>query len=130
MRKAKFKTQLWAYRHKPTKPSQLPGWRLVQPLIYWSEIRGRIEVPAGFQTDFASVPRLPFCYLFFGDRVHAAAVIHDYLCVHHYATCRVSWQICAAVFAEAMKAEDVPLWQRLPMAAAVRLFGLTRYRKC
>ncbi len=34
-------------------------WTLIEPLIY--EFRHQeIKVPAGFRTDFASVPRLPY----------------------------------------------------------------------
>ena len=31
-------------------------WLLLEDFIYTSDIVGRIEVPAGFMTDFASVP--------------------------------------------------------------------------
>ena len=54
-------------------------WSLDSPLIYESDIVGTITVPAGFQTDFASVPRVPFIYEAFGDRAHREAVLHDYL---------------------------------------------------
>lgn len=36
-------------------------------------------VPIGFQTDLASVPRLPIVFLMWGDRAHRPAVLHDYL---------------------------------------------------
>ena len=54
-------------------------WLLLSPLVYQSDIVGRIVVPAGFCTDFASVPRVPFIYELFGDRAHHESVIHDYL---------------------------------------------------
>lgn len=54
-------------------------WVLDAPLIYRSDLLGLIEVPAGFETDFASVPRVPIAYMLFGDRAHREAVIHDYL---------------------------------------------------
>lgn len=55
-------------------------WRLLEPLCYVSPIfGGLIVVPAGFVTDFASVPRLPFSYWLFGGVGQAAAVVHDYL---------------------------------------------------
>jgi len=38
-----------------------------------------ITVPAGFETDYASVPRLPLMWLIAGDVAHEAAVLHDFL---------------------------------------------------
>lgn len=54
-------------------------WQLHEPLIYESDILGNIEVPAGFQTDLASVPRIPIIFELWGNRSHYEAVIHDYL---------------------------------------------------
>lgn len=40
-----------------------------------------IQIPEGFRTDLASVPRfLPLAYAMFGGRGRKAAVLHDYLC--------------------------------------------------
>jgi hypothetical protein len=52
-------------------------YRLNSMLIY-NEILP-IRVPVGFQTDLASVPRIPIIFLFWGDRAHRPAVLHDYL---------------------------------------------------
>jgi hypothetical protein len=53
-------------------------WRLLSPLGFYS---ARYDVtlcaPAGFVTDFASVPRIPFAYLLTGNTGHWEAVIHD-----------------------------------------------------
>jgi hypothetical protein len=38
-----------------------------------------VTVPAGFMTDFASVPRLPLIYYVCGNQAHEASVVHDYL---------------------------------------------------
>lgn len=55
------------------------NWQLLAPLRFYSANLGRlIEVPAGFVTDFASVPRAPFIYWFAGDTARKAAVIHDW----------------------------------------------------
>lgn len=54
-------------------------WVLDYPLVYESDLLGTIAVPKGFETDFASVPRVPIAYTLFGDRAHREAVIHDYL---------------------------------------------------
>lgn len=54
-------------------------WIIDSPLVYESDILGKIEVPEGFLTDFASVPRIPIAYMLFGDRAHCESVLHDYL---------------------------------------------------
>ena len=128
--KARFLTDLWAARAVSKKDPSVTAWRLAAPLIYQSALIGRVAIPAGFQTDFASVPRLPFAYLFFGDRCYSAAVIHDYLCRIEYPTCRITWKLAAAVFMEAMLAENVPAWQRWPMYTAVLAAGALKKSPC
>lgn len=63
-------------------------WRLIDTLpvhIAWFADYGfrahqhRLSVPAGFVTDFASVPRLPLVYAAFGNMAHRAATVHDWL---------------------------------------------------
>ena len=54
-------------------------WQLLEPLIYESNNVGMIIVPQGFLTNFASVPRLPFMYMFFGGVGDKAATLHDWL---------------------------------------------------
>src|SRR5437899_2394640 len=55
-------------------------WEIRADLKFRSEVcRCMFVVPAGFVTDFASVPRAPLTYLLFGGRGDAAAVVHDYL---------------------------------------------------
>lgn len=70
-------------------------WQLHEPLVY--QLVGAkditITAPAGFETDFASVPRIPFAYLFFGGEFEEAAVIHDYLYRHGTVTRKVADQI-------------------------------------
>jgi hypothetical protein len=55
------------------------SWRLIEPLIYRSDNVGLIVVDAGFVTNFASVPRLPFMFLLFGGVGDEAATLHDWL---------------------------------------------------
>lgn len=52
--------------------------RLSKTLVWVHELM-QVETPAGFETDFASVPRLPIIYTIWGDRAHREAVLHDYL---------------------------------------------------
>lgn len=95
------------------------AWRLQTDLAYLSELYGMIVVDAGFETDFASVPRVPFAFWLAGGTAEASAVIHDYLVRRHYTMCKISWRGAADVFREAMKHEGVPAWRRWLMYQAV-----------
>jgi hypothetical protein len=75
-------------------------YRLIAPLVYQSDLRGEIVVPADFITDFASVPRLPLAYLLVGGKGNRAAVVHDWL----YSTAKISRKQADEVLAEALRA--------------------------
>ena len=98
-------------------------WRLLANLAYSSNLAGVVIVPAGFETDFASVPRVPVAYWLFGDVAHEAAVIHDYL----YSTASVPRRIADKVLLEAMEVTGIASWRRLPIYWAVRQFGGSHY---
>jgi hypothetical protein len=76
-------------------------------------------VPAGFVTDFASVPRVPLAFLLCGDTAHKAAVLHDYL----YSQGGTDRSYADAVLRAGMAADGEPAWRRWAMWAAVRVFG-------
>jgi hypothetical protein len=103
-------------------------WSLDTPLCYESDIVGIIEVPAGFQTDFASVPRVPFIYEAFGDRAHREAVLHDYL----YRTDSVplaTYSQANNVFFEAMRERGKGYIVSYGMYWGVVLGGWTAFHK-
>ena len=52
--------------------------KLTKELV-WLNGDIRVVIPVGFETDLASVPRLPLVFLLWGDRAHREAVLHDYL---------------------------------------------------
>lgn len=81
-----------------------------------------ITVPAGFRTDYASVPNLPVTrYVFPRDGEYVkAAVIHDYL---YYIGYRADRKLCDQIFLEAMEVLKVPYWKRITMYRAVRAGG-------
>jgi len=55
-------------------------WEVLSPLMYYSNTRRkRYIVPAGTQTDLASVPRLPLVFWLMGRRGDAAGILHDHL---------------------------------------------------
>lgn len=75
------------------KPGNDCVWIVDRPLKYFSELLNCLiivppwfetvneETPIQdfFETDFASVPRVPIVYAAWGDRAHREAVLHDYL---------------------------------------------------
>jgi hypothetical protein len=99
-------------------------WVLVRPLFYVSDVaKQTFTVPAGFQTDLASVPRLPIVYLLTGDTSSAAAVVHDWL----YSSHMVTRAMADAVLKEASQATGVPGWRRWLMWCGVRLGGASHW---
>ena len=93
---------------------------LLTDLHYESKVTGKTYViPAGFNTDFASVPRLPVAFLLTGGTADRPAIVHDFL----YRTGAEDRATCDAVFSEAMKATGVPAWRRKLMWLGVRIGG-------
>jgi len=103
-------------------------WKLEAPLVYESEIVGKVTVPTGFCTDLASVPRLPVVYLLWGNRAHREGIIHDYLyrCDSQPV---VSFETANKVFLEAMKSRGKPWWVRWFMYAGVCAGGRPSYHR-
>lgn len=97
-------------------------WQLIKPLVYtvrWQMDGLTITVPAGFRTDFASVPQ--FLWSIFPPHgiYSRACVIHDFL----YRMTRCSRFLADAIFREAMHQLGVSQWKRVAMYYAVRAFG-------
>ena len=100
-------------------------WQLVEPLTY----QGRDDpfvVPAGFETDFASVPRV-FTWLIprYG-RYTKAAILHDFLSQRASAG-ELLWADADGVFRRVMHELGVPLLRRWLMWAAVRLRSIVEF---
>jgi hypothetical protein len=118
---SKFLTELQV---KPATGKDDGQWQLIADLVYQSDVAGMtFTVPAGFVTNFASVPRLPIVYELAGDTSSKAATIHDFL----YTTHPVTRAVADAVLREASAVTDVPLWRRQLMWAGVRVFGWTHW---
>lgn len=104
-------------------------WRVRRPLTYMSRY-GLVLVPAGFETDLASVPRLPLVYWTTGDRTITAAVIHDRLyAVAKIAGNRITRAMADKVMLDAMKKEGVPRRQRWAIYLGVRVGGWIAWRR-
>lgn len=120
-----FLTPLRAEKVKEAGNASRAKWKLTESFSYYSDYMIlRYDIAAGFETDFASVPRIPFAHFLTGDTAHASAVVHDYLVRIELPQKRITWNQAARVFDEAMKAEGVPGWRRFLMFNAVRLSGV------
>ena len=111
------------------KPGSDEVWILTRPLIYQSDILDlTVIVPRGFQTDLASVPRIPVVYMLWGSRAHREAVLHDYF---YRIDSRpvVSFSIANALFFEAMKARGKSNGIAYPMLWGVAIGGHGSYHK-
>lgn len=97
-------------------------WFLVEPLSYAvgdEHSTDVITVPGGFETDFASIPRVLWWLLPPYGKYGNAAVIHDYL----YRTKTRSRLRSDQIFREAMGVLGVPAWQRTLIYLGVRAGG-------
>ena len=117
--KAEFVTEL--------RVARTPGtdfWRLLEPFVV--KVDGeKIVVPPNFQTDFASVPRLPLAFLLFGGKADCSATVHDYL----YSVADRPRQVCDEIFLVLMEAEGLSEPVRKAMYDAVRIGGHDHYGK-
>ena len=97
---------------------------LDRALFYESDLIGNVEVPEGFISDGASVPRMLWnLYPPFGEYLEAA-VVHDLFCVlGHKGESPIDFKMAAKVFKEAMAVCGVSRWKRQKMYLAVRWFG-------
>lgn len=80
-----------------------------------------ITVPAGYRTDFASVPRFFHRIVSPVGRHGKAAIVHDWLCDESPKT--TDYREAAAIFNEAMKALGVSRIRRKIMVTAVVVGG-------
>ena len=99
-------------------------WFVLSANLVWQTRVGdgyfRVKVPAGFETDFASVPRF-FSRLFPATGTWSKpAVVHDYL---YQAPGGCSRFLADCLFREAMIQEGVKPWRAWLMWVAVRCFG-------
>lgn len=99
-------------------------WRILVPLVYVSDQTiSTYTVPAGFETDFATIPRIPLVFDLFGDCAHRAAVLHDWL----YTTKATTQYTADMLLLEAMKCTGMSSWRRYAIYFAVRMFGKQFY---
>ena len=113
-------------------------WILNEPLIFQSDILGNVTAPAGFYTDFASVPRIPIFYMIYGGRAHHEGIIHDLLYRRDAADYvefnagvhkKVSFSQANRIFFEAMAARHKSAVVKYGMTAGVYLGGWFSFHK-
>lgn len=106
-------------------PKKRGIWRVVRPLRYVDNQGRTWTVPAGEETDGASIPR--FFWRILGHPLSwefaDCAVLHDYF----YRSQIVCREEADQLFDQAMKSRGVPSWQRLILWSAVRMFGRWRF---
>ena len=105
------------------------NWRVVEDFTYVVGSRKlgvwKVEIPAGFETDFASVPRALWWLFPPAGKWGKSAVVHDRL----YRTGWASRAVADAIFLEAMHVLGVGRCKRLVMYFAVRLCGGPSYKQ-
>ncbi|ASD90437.1 DUF1353 domain-containing protein [Salmonella enterica] len=101
------------------------NWRVHEPFAFYlsDDESDVIEVPAGFITDLATVPRIFWILLPPDGKYAKAAIIHDYL----YDNALCTKKEADKIFQDGMTVLGVPKWKRIVMYLAVRLFGRGSY---
>ena len=104
-------------------------WRLHEGFTYrcktprdWEDTL-IIVVPAGFVTDFASVPKIFQNILPAWGKYGKAAVVHDYLYQFGYINEWMTRRMADDIFYGAMLVSGTKPWKAKVMYWAVRLFG-------
>lgn len=104
-------------------------WELLHEFRYVTKSGISIYVPAGFITDFASIPRAAWWLI--GSPAtglyRKAAVPHDW--IYRTADVNITRKEADNILLEIMVLRGVTLWRRRAIYTAVRLFGGSSYVK-
>ncbi len=105
-----------------TKTEDFRIFRLIDPFLFAVDnihgARYHAIVPAGFSTNYASVPQFLHSLIDPQGKQARAAIAHDYL----YGTGEPrAW--CDAVLRAALQADGCPPWRRWLIWLGVRVFG-------
>ena len=103
-------------------------WEVLEPLVYHGN-RDTFVVPAGFRTDFASVPRLVVWLIPRFGRYTLAAVLHDWLVTTGLDSGAVSSRDADGLFRRVLREQGVPPLRRWLMWAGVRWGALATPRR-
>jgi hypothetical protein len=104
-------------------------WRLAERFIVYTEQASKeriyIEVEKGFETDFASIPKIFIPALEWKDKFNKAAVVHDWL----YHTKMFDRKTSDKIFLELQIALGISKVKAYLFYFIVRIFGWTHWRK-
>jgi hypothetical protein len=103
-------------------------WRLVDDLVYQGRWE-RFVVPAGFRTDFATVPRVVSWLIPRFGVYTLAAILHDWLCTEGIRSGAVTSREADGIFRRVMREGGVPVLRRWLMWAGVRWGALADERR-
>lgn len=99
-------------------------FQLLAPFSFQSDRLGRIvTAPAGFQTDFCSVPRVPLAYDMLGNRARMAGTIHDWL----YSSHEVTREQADELLRDMLVIDGVSPCEAEQFYLAVRMFGASHW---
>jgi hypothetical protein len=112
-------------------PLDAVRWQLTEPLRYIGKV-DEFVVPAGYVTDFATIPRVAVWLIARFGLYTKAAILHDWLLTEHVAkgSTVVSAVDADALFLRALRELEVPPYRRALMWTGVRWgAAFSRYRK-
>jgi hypothetical protein len=97
------------------------NWRLTADLVYQGKYDS-FTIPKGFETDFASVPRLFRWLVPTSGEYTKAAVVHDFL----WRTNPADKRVADNIFRRMLRELEVPVLRRYVMWGTVRIGSLLR----
>jgi hypothetical protein len=120
---AKFLTTLKVEQLESESHEGRGTWKLLEPLVYESDLlKTTLTIPAGFVTDFATIPRGIGAFDLLGARANLAATVHDYLYDNPEVVNHVR-ETADSVLHEAAIAQDCPDWVADALYDGVRVGG-------
>ncbi|HHR3990228.1 TPA: DUF1353 domain-containing protein [Salmonella enterica] len=102
-------------------------WRVYEPFEFYlsDDISDIISVPAGFITDFATIPRIFWTFMPPDGKYSKTAIIHNWI----YDNALRTKKEADLILLDRMTVLGVPKWKRIVMHLAVRWFGRGMYGK-
>lgn len=102
------------------RPHSATTWQLVEDLVYKGQDQ-LFTIPAGYVTDFATVPPFMRWLVETYGPYTRAAIVHDWLISEEIPARRVTSRDADGIFRRIMREEGTPMFKRWIMWAAVRV---------